>query len=999
MGWLGGLVSLALAASAAAAAPPSVKLAVRTVHAEAPGAVASTGAFYLFTHRALARTDVAALEQLGLRYLGVAGPHVYACSWHRADPQVEAALRARPEVAGIAAIKPQDKLRSELVDFLGRAGPENVLPYGLAITLWPSTPAGVARALVPEAAETSRWPGAEGARIGLEHSVYLGKAASTLDRLQRLLASTHVAAIGFDAPRTSFNEQSRVLSNSNLIFDAPYNLDGAGVLVGHWDGGQVDTDHPDLAGRVQNLDSAGISSHATHTAGTILGSGLGDPTARGHAPGATLVSRTYNGNTPAERRATKHSHYHQHDNHSWGQDPDTVSNFGTYNQVGYEFDVDARDLFLLAVKSAGNSGRESEVVVENTGFDSLSPDSTSKNAIVVGATNDRGALGVFSSRGPTEDGRVKPDLCAVGVAVRSTQPGGTYGNSQGTSMSAPGVSGVLALVSQLYTRQHGRRWAPDLTRGIMLHTARDVWNRGPDFRYGWGLADAQAVADMILRDVQSGGRHLVRGAVREGEVNEWPMQVPDGLDTLKVTMTWLDAFANAPAQHLLLHDLDLELVSPQGELFRPWTLDAANPLDFAVQTERNTVDNVEQVLVDTPVAGTWTVRVAGTSVTDPQLSVQGFVVVSDAPLQRWVHRSTAQFGPTAPRTIPDGDPAGLSVPFEFADVGTVTSLRVHLEIEHDARGNLRIELEAPDGESVTLETEDDSERRDIYAIYPDTRSYDGDVAELFGKPSFGTWMVKVIDTQSGDIGSIRALMLELDTDGQDNEPPVAVVSADDPVVSEETASLYGAASFDPEARTMTFQWTQVEGPSVTLDGATTATASYVAPPVEADTLVTFSLRVDDGRGATDTATISVTVQPPNVPPVADAGPDFEVEPGQPMQLDGRASSDSDGDPLTFSWAQVAGPSVQLDLPTASQALGTAPNVAPPEALVFELTVSDGEDSSVDTVSVVVRAASTQTLDEDKGCGCSTHGRSGSALAALALLGLLGLRRRRASTQG
>jgi len=995
LGPLSLLVSLALAAPAVAAPAPSLKLAARTVYAQSADATAQADTLYIFTHRALSREQRSGIEQLGLRYLGVAGPHTYTWAVHDADSEVHVALRARAEVSGIATVKPQDKLRSDLIDYLAIAGPENALPYGLAITLWPGTPAHEARGLLPEVAETARWPALGSDEIRLEHSIYLDKAHSTVHRLQKLLASTFVAAVGFDAPRASFNEQSRIQSNSNLIFDAPYALDGSGVVVGHWDGGEVDEQHPDLAGRVENLDQAEISSHATHTAGTILGSGFGDPDARGHAPGATMVARTYNGNAPAERRATKHTRYHQHDNHSWGQNPDTVSNFGTYNQVGYEFDVDARDLFLLAVKSAGNNGRESEVVIDNTGFDSLSPDSTGKNALVVGASNDRGALGVFSSRGPTEDGRLKPDLCAVGVAVRSTAPGGGYRTTQGTSMSAPGVSGMLALLSQLYTREHGRRWAPDLTRGIMIHTARDVWNRGPDFRYGWGLADAQAAADLILADVAAGGRHLVRGAVREGEVNEWPMFVPEGLETLKVTTTWLDAFANAPAQRLLLHDLDLELVAPDGEVFKPWTLDASNPLDVAVQDATNTLDNVEQVLVDNPVAGTWTVRVAGTSITDPQLNVQGFVIIADAPLERWAHRSIAEFGPNAPRSIPDGDMAGLSVPFEFADVGNVTSLRLYLEIEHDTRGDLRIELQAPDGQSVLLEEEDSSERRDIYAIYPDTRSYDGDPALLFGKSSFGTWTVKVIDTQSGDIGSIRALTLELDTDGQVNQPPVAMISADDPVVSEQPGALYGAGSVDPEGRAMSFEWSQLQGPEVALEGATTATATYIAPTVESETSMTFSLRVDDGRDGVDTATITVTVLPPNKPPVADAGPDFEVKPGESIALDGRASSDPDGDTLSFSWTQVSGPTVQLDEPTSSRTLGLAPTIGQELPLVFELTVSDGEDNSVDSVSVTVKAEPVQELQEDEGCGCTTHttDRSQPGLALLGLLGLFALRRR------
>ena len=121
-----------------------------------------------------------------------------------------------------------------------------------------------------------------------------------------------MASIGFDHPKVAINDASRSQSNANALAQAPYNLDGEGVLVGHWDGGRVG-EHSDFDDRVDNLESGSVSSHATHTAGTVLGSGNRRGSDRGFAPKARMVAYSFYGNATAERRASKHRNYHEHD--------------------------------------------------------------------------------------------------------------------------------------------------------------------------------------------------------------------------------------------------------------------------------------------------------------------------------------------------------------------------------------------------------------------------------------------------------------------------------------------------------------------------------------------------------------------------------------------------------------------------------------------------------------------------------------------------------------
>jgi hypothetical protein len=419
-------------------------------------------------------------------------------------------------------------------------------------------------------------------------------------------------------PRAIQNATAASRIYADVLRAAPYSVDAAPQTVGIWDQGAIDA-HPDFDQRLNVLDQVDISSHATHVAGTVGGSGAGRAAATGMAPTVQLRSYDWNNDLLEVRSAATSTIVISNHSYSiltgWYDNGTTwvdlgSSGFGLYDSDAQEFDAIVYDTDILVFKAAGNDrtdGPDCPSGVRCDGpYDSIPHVGNAKNIVTVCALSDTDVMTSFSSWGPTDDGRIKPDLCANGTSLLSTLPGGTYGYKDGTSMASPSAAGAAALIRQHYQNQTSLDPSPALIKALMIQTARDLGTVGPDYQHGWGIIDAQRAADLI-----TAADYIETFIPASTDQHEFSFDVTGG--DIKMTLVWTDPAGDPAAAKALVNDLDLVLIAPDGTPFYPWVLDPANPALAAVQGINNT-DNIEQVVVSNAAIGTWTARVSGSMV-------------------------------------------------------------------------------------------------------------------------------------------------------------------------------------------------------------------------------------------------------------------------------------------------------------------------------------------------------------------------------------------------
>ena len=434
-----------------------------------------------------------------------------------------------------------------------------------------------------------------------------------------------------------------------------------------WDGGGVNSTHVELVGRVTGKDAQGSADgHATHVAGTMMASGV-SAFARGMAFGIPgILSYTFSGHLnemAAEAPnllVSNHSYgtisgWRYNDGQSrwefygnWGENEDYK--FGFYSQETQFWDsITYLSPNYLIVKSAGNNRNEAgpsvgtnywrysasgsmtnagprpDGISSQNGYDLLPTYSTAKNILSVGnvvpipngyTKSTDVLLNSSSSVGPTDDGRIKPDIVANGTSLTSTYTGANdaYATLSGTSMSSPTISGSSILLQELYMRKNGNTpaWSSTI-RGLIIHTADEATGTpGPDYMYGWGLANFTRAALAIERSTESviQQRTLNNGGTYSLNV------VATGKSPLKVSICWTDPPAPVtPGNTLndrtkkLIHDLDIR-VKRGSRLYLPWKLDGLNPVLPATRGD-NDIDNVEVIEIDSTVIGeTYTIEVS-----------------------------------------------------------------------------------------------------------------------------------------------------------------------------------------------------------------------------------------------------------------------------------------------------------------------------------------------------------------------------------------------------
>ncbi|PTL84442.1 myxosortase-dependent M36 family metallopeptidase [Vitiosangium sp. GDMCC 1.1324] len=234
-----------------------------------------------------------------------------------------------------------------------------------------------------------------------------------------------------------------------------------------------------------------------------------------------------------------------------------------------------------------------------------------------------------------------------------------------------------------------------------------------------------------------------------------------------------------------------------------------------------------------------------------------------------------------------------------------------------------------------------------------------------------------------------------------NQAPVAHVEPVGAVDEGESVTLAASASDPDDGTTLSYSWTQVGGPGVTLSDRTSAQPTFIAPQVGSDTELTFQLIASDGALESAPVTVSVLVRDvPNEAPVARAGEDQSVIEGSPVTLSGSGSTDPEHKPLFYVWSQVEGPRVTLTTDDSPIATFTAPAVDTDTSLTFQLRVTDVRgESSVDTVTVhVLDRKVSVPPGNGSGCGCAAGQDGGVPTTAALLLAALGFALRRPRLQ-
>ncbi len=408
--------------------------------------------------------------------------------------------------------------------------------------------------------------------------------------------------------------KGRSLHRSNLLDGDQsggkhYNGSGVNVLVR--DDGKLGP-HIDFQGRLFNrADGAeNAGTHGDGVGGIICGSGNLDPTKKGMAAGAKLFTVDYTAEFQDETLPL-----HVDDNV-------TITNTSYSNgcNAGYTIIAQTIDeqLFshptLMHVFSAGNNNG-----VSDCGYGAgaqwgniTGGHKMGKNAIATANLTADGTLDATSSRGPAHDGRLKPDISANGTAQNSCSPFNTYQVFGGTSGAAPGIAGCLAQLTQAYKEMHaGTQPEAALLKATILNTANELGNVGPDFKFGWGQINAYRA----LRSLEEG--RWLTGSTDQGGNNTHVLEIPAGTKLAKIMVYWLEPSAAENAAKTLLNDLDLTVTAPNGEISQPWLLDATPipaTLDLPAGKGRDSLNNVEQVALDNPTAGTYTIKITGTEV-------------------------------------------------------------------------------------------------------------------------------------------------------------------------------------------------------------------------------------------------------------------------------------------------------------------------------------------------------------------------------------------------
>lgn len=449
---------------------------------------------------------------------------------------------------------------------------------------------------------------------------------------------------GFPLYRETKNVGSAFTSRANKLQPSGglgLNLTGEGLFVAVWDQDNATIGHEDFGARafIYDNNTSPTSYHSSHVTGTMISSGANSPNGSGRGMAYKAFAYVSNWTRDIEEMTElAMNNGLLLSNHSYGL---AASNANFPEFIFGAYRSDSRDLdqitfeapYYQPVIAAGNDRNKAPSINgAKDGYDLLTDFSTAKNAIVVAAVEGLSTSGYvdpssvvmsnFSSWGPTDDNRVKPDISTKGVNVFSTTNAAGnkgYGTISGTSMAAPGVTGTLLLLQEHFNNLSRNFMRSATLRGLMVHSADEAGEAdGPDPKFGWGLLNAEKAAVLISNAFVTNKKVLIeefdsRSTVFQQGNTITRVVKSNGSEPLMATISWTDraGFTNTGTVDLktpvLVNDLDIR-ITRNNDVFLPWRLNDEKTLP-AIKAD-NTVDNVEKIEVKNPSNDFYTVTVS-----------------------------------------------------------------------------------------------------------------------------------------------------------------------------------------------------------------------------------------------------------------------------------------------------------------------------------------------------------------------------------------------------
>lgn len=364
----------------------------------------------------------------------------------------------------------------------------------------------------------------------------------------------------------------------------------------------LDTLDIDFKGRylAAPMASKDLQTHATTMATIVAGGGNSFYTGKGVAWGANISNADFSNLLP-DNLAVLQKLKVGVQNHSYGVG---IENYYGTDAQAYDAQMN-QDTSLMHIFSAGNMGNQSStsgLYAGIVGYANLTGSfKMSKNSLAIGATDLFNQTVSFSSRGPAFDGRVKPELVALG--------------EDGSSGAAAIVSGISLLLKDAWAKKNPLHSIASsaLLKAVLINTADDIGVPEVDFIAGFGAVNAKRALHAII------GNKIIQAKITPNQIQTYPIQIPSNIQTLKLTIAWIDPPANPNSSRALVNDLDIELIEEStGTVYLPWVLNhqpALSSLSSPAIRGRDSINNVEQITVHFPASGNYQIRVRGSKLT------------------------------------------------------------------------------------------------------------------------------------------------------------------------------------------------------------------------------------------------------------------------------------------------------------------------------------------------------------------------------------------------